>query len=103
MKPKFANSSPLYYITIAGGVYRPDLLFISKEDAEKFAASEISSYSIAHINPAKIVVGLEDDETDRLMAEKKALEAKLAEVNKKLKDNTQQTTGKFSDFMNLFL
>lgn len=96
MKPRFANSRSLYRIAIAGGTYHPNLVFVTKEDAQKFAASKLTSKDIACIEPVNIVIGpvnivigLEEDESDRLMAEKKTLEAKLAEVNKKLGDNTQ--------------
>lgn len=101
MKPKFANSSPLYQISVSGGLYRPDLVFTTPEDARKFAESEIANP--VSIKPVKIVIGLEEDELDRLVAEKKTLEAKLAEVNKKLKANTQSQIAGFDDFMNTFL
>lgn len=101
MKPKFANSDSLYQIFISGGIYRPDLVFTTPENAREFAVSELSPDASVSIKPVKIVIGLEEDETDCLLAEKKALEAKLAEVNKKLKDNTH--VRKFNDFMNIFL
>jgi hypothetical protein len=86
MKPKMANSKPLYQITaLGGGIYRPDLVFTTPENAQKFAASELAPGILISVNPVNIVVGLEEDEVDRLVAEKKTLEAKLAEVNKKLR------------------
>lgn len=101
MKPKFANSSPLYQISVSGGLYRSDLVFTTPEDARKFAESEIANP--VSIKPVKIVIGLEEDEVDRLVAEKKALEAKLTEVNKKLGDNIQSRAGSIDDLVDFFL
>lgn len=98
MKPKFANSSPLYQLSVSGGIYRPDLVFTAPEVAQKFAESELSRLGASvHITPVKIVIGLEEDEHDRLKAEKKTLEAKLTEVNKKLRNNTQSRIFNFGD------
>jgi hypothetical protein len=102
MKPRFANSKSLYRIAVAGGTYHPDLVFATKEDAQKFAESKLSS-NVVSIEPVNIVIGLEEDETDRLVAEKKTLEAKLAEVNKKLKNNIQSQTSSFDDFIRAFI
>jgi hypothetical protein len=103
MKPKFANSKPLYRIVVEGKVYRPDLVFVTVEDAQRFTEKHIHpSYSVS-IEPVKIVIGLEEDEHDRLEAEKKTLEAKLAEVNKKLGNDTQPRTGSFDDLVDFFL
>lgn len=103
MKPKFANSKPLYRISVSGGIYRSDLVFTDPEIARKFAASELSPDTFVSIKPVNIVVGLEEDETDRLVAEKKTLEAKLAEVKKKLKDYVQSQTEGFDDFICAFM
>lgn len=104
MKPKFANSNPLYQISVSGGIYRSDLVFTTPEDARKFAASKLSSLgTLITIEPVKIVIGLEEDEHDRLEVEKKTLEAKLAEVNKKLGNDTQSRTGSIDDLVDFFL
>ena len=103
MKPKFANSKPLYQITaLGGGIYRPDLVFITPEDAQRFATSELAPGILTSVKPVKIVIGLEEDDHDRLEAEKKTLEAKLAEVNKKLKSNAQSQIADFNDFISFF-
>lgn len=103
MKPKFANSNPLYQISVSGGIYRSDLVFVTMEDAQRFAAKHIYPGSPVSIEPVKIVIGLEEDEHDRLEAEKKTLEAKLAEVNKKLGNGTQSRTGSIDDLVDFFL
>lgn len=103
MKPKFANSNPLYQITIAGGIYRPDLAFTTEKDAQNFAISKLAPGTLIAVKPVKIVIGLEEDEHDRLEAEKKTLEAKLAEVNKKLGNDTQPRTGSIDDLVDYFL
>lgn len=100
MKPKFANSKPLYQISALEQVYRPDLVFTTPEAAQKFAENESIPKALIEINPVKIVIGLEEDEHDRLEAEKKTLEAKLAEVNKKLGNDTIQShTGSIADLI----
>lgn len=101
MKPKFANSTSLYHITVVNEVYRPDLVFTTEKDAQKFAAKHIHPDYPVSIKPVNIVIGLEEDEHDRLEVEKKTLEAKLAEVNKKLGNDTQPRTGSINNINDL--
>lgn len=82
MKPKIATSKKLYQIDILGMAY-PGAVFATPELAEEFANKTFEKDSY-NIKPVDIIIGFEEDETDRLFKEKEALEAKLSEVINKL-------------------
>ena len=83
MKLKIATSKKLYQIEDILGMLYPGAVFATPELAEEFANKTFEKDSY-NIKPVDIIIGFEEDETDRLFKEKEALEAKLSEVINKI-------------------